>query len=343
MYTIPPKKMIIMNILDILRKYSDAEHRLTQQEIVEKLRNEYLMEVDRKTVKRNLVNLLDMGLEIDYSEVTKTVLNKKTGEYEETSICTDWYMTREFTDSELRLLIDSILFSKHIPYSQCKTLIKKLKGLSNVYFDKKVKHICNLPENQPDNKELFYTIDILDEAISQNKKVAFTYNEYGLDKKLHPRRNEEYIVNPYQMVATNGRYYLICNYDKYDNLSNYRIDRITHIRILDSIAKPMSELSEKELNLPKHMAEHIYMFAGENVRAKFKAKKYIIDQVIDWFGKDFDVKEENEEECIITVTVNKEAFFWWSMQYGPHIEVLEPLEIRQRLKEAIEDMMKKYK
>ena len=70
-----------------------------------------------------------MGFEIDYSEVTKTVRNKKTGEDEETSICTDWYMTREFTDSELRLLIGRILFSKHIPYSQCTTLIEKLKGL----------------------------------------------------------------------------------------------------------------------------------------------------------------------------------------------------------------------
>ena len=100
--------------------------------------------------------------------------------------------------------------------------------------------------------------------------------EYGADKKLHPKRDREYIINPYQMVATNGRYYLICNYDKYDNLSNYRVERITKIRILDEPIKPIRELKEGEINLPKHMAEHIYMFAGESVRAKFKAKNYII-------------------------------------------------------------------
>lgn len=329
--------MIIINILEILKKYSDMDHRLTQADIMEKLKKEYYMDVDRKTVKRNLMNLLDLDCGIEYTEISK---KDKNGE--ESFICTDWYMTREFDDSELRLLIDSILFSKHIPYYQCKKLIAKLKGLSNIYFDKKVKHICNLPENQPENKELFYTIDILDEAISQNKKVSFIYNTYGADKKLHPKRDEKYIVNPYQMVATNGRYYLICNYDKYDNLSNYRVDRITRIEILEDSIKPLKDVKEGEINLPKHMAEHIYMFAGESVRAKFKAKNYIIDQVIDWYGIEADIKVINDEECMITVSVNKEAFFCWAMQYGLHIEVTEPLDIRNRIKQGLEEIIQKY-
>ena len=72
------------------------------------------------------------------------------------------------------------------------------------------------------------------------------------------------------MAATNGRYYLICNYDKYDTLSNYRIDRITGIKMLDENRKPVRELKEREINLPKHMAEHLYMFAGESIHAKFQ-------------------------------------------------------------------------
>ena len=337
MYTIPPKKMIIINILDILKKYSDMDHRLTQQDIVEILKKEYFMDVDRKTVKRNLMNLLDLDCGIDYTEIFRTDENGR-----ETSICTDWYMMRDFDDSELRLLIDSLLFSKHIPYSQCKRLIGKLKGLSNVYFDKKVQHICNLPENQPDNKELFYTIDVLDDAISKNKKVSFTYNSYGADKKLHPKRDEEYVVNPYQMVATNGRYYLICNYDKYNNLSNYRVDHITNIKMLDEPVKPISKVSAEGLNLPKHMAEHLYMFAGESIRAEFKAKNYIIDQVIDWFGMDAKITSLNDEECRVEVKVNKEAFFYWALQYGLHIEVLEPSYMRQRIIEAIKKMENMY-
>lgn len=338
MYTIPPKKMVIINILDILKKYTDMDHRLTQAEIVDILKKEYCMEVDRKTVKRNLLNLLDLDYGIDYTEVARS-----DGKGNDATICTDWYIQREFTDAELRLLIDSLLFSKNTSYKQCKELIEKLKRLSNIHFDKKVSHICNLPDNQPRNKEVFFTIDMLDEAIGQNKKVSFTYNVYGIDKKLHAKREEKYIVNPYQMVATNGKYYLICNYDKYDNLSNYRVDKITDIKILDEKRKPIKDTKEGELNLPKHMAEHIYMFAGESINAKFKVKNYLIDQLIDWYGEDITLKPSSDDECIASVKVNKEAFFCWAMQYGLHIEVLEPTDMRQRVKDATKYMWEKYK
>ncbi len=337
MYTIPPKKMVTINILNILKKYSDTDHRLTQHDIMDLLKKEYHMDVDRKTVKRNLMSLLDLDCGIDYTEI-----ERKDENGNENSICTDWYMVREFDDSELRLLIDSLLFSKHIPHSQCKTLIKKLKGLSNIYFDKKVRHICNLPENVPENKELFYTIDVLDEAITNNKKVAFVYNSYGIDKKLHPKREKEYIVNPYQMVATNGRYYLICNYDKYDELANYRVDRITGIRVLEENRKSIEQVAGGELDLPKHMAEHLYMFAGESIRVKFRAKTYLVDQIIDWYGKDINILQTGEDECITEVMVNKEAFFYWALQYGPHIELLEPLDMRERIAEAVKKMCEKY-
>ena len=67
MYTAQPKKMLIMNILDILKKYTDENHRLSQKEIADILKSEYDMTVDRKAVKRNLMNLIDFGYEIEYS------------------------------------------------------------------------------------------------------------------------------------------------------------------------------------------------------------------------------------------------------------------------------------
>jgi len=213
MYVKQPKKMLIINILDILRKYTDADHRLSQKEILEILETEYGMKADRKAVKRNLMNLVEFGYDLEYSE---SIRKNKQGEEE--VVFTDWYLEREFTDPELRLLIDSLLFSKHIPYSQCKDLIEKIEGLSNRYFRSKVKHICNLPIDMPENKELFYTIETLDEAIEKTRQVEFLYCDYGIDKQLHPRSDHtgaprRYLVNPYQMVATNGKYYLIGNFE----------------------------------------------------------------------------------------------------------------------------------
>lgn len=66
METIQPKKLLILYILDILQKYTDAEHTLTQNEIVEILAKEYNMKADRKSVKRNLMNLAEMDFNIQY-------------------------------------------------------------------------------------------------------------------------------------------------------------------------------------------------------------------------------------------------------------------------------------
>ena len=114
MHTVPPKKMLILNILEILKKHSDENHRLSQKEIGEILKRDYFTEVDRKAIKRNLMNLIDFGYDIEFTE-TKRI--NKNGEEE--VIYSDWYLNRDFTDAELRLLIDSLLFSKHIPYNQC--------------------------------------------------------------------------------------------------------------------------------------------------------------------------------------------------------------------------------
>ncbi len=334
MYTKQPKKLLIMNILDILKRYTDENHRLSQKEIIELLKNEYDMQADRKSIKRNLMNLIDFGYDIEYSESIRV---NKNGEEE--IIYTDWYLNRDFSDAELRLLIDSLLFSKHIPYSQCKELIEKLSGLSNIYFDAKVNHIRTLIENMPQNKELFYTIEILDEAISKGKKVAFTYNFYDVDKKLHPRRKEKYIVNPYQIAATNGRYYLIGNYDKYDDISNYRIDRITNIELLDEKTKP----KPRDWTLPKHMAEHIYMFSGESESVVFRAKRYIVSDIIDWFGTEVTFTDATEDEVIARVNVNLSAMRLWAVQYAKHVEIICPVSLREEVISDLKEAAGNYK
>ena len=206
-----------------------------------------------------------------------------------------------------------------------------------------------MPENMPQNKELFLTIEVLDEAISRGRQVAFRYNDMGTDKKRYPRKNSEgnpreYIVNPYQMVATNGRYYLVCNYDKYDNAANYRLDRITDIRLLDTPVKPMKKVDglQNGLDFPKHMAEHIYMFADKTERVTFRAKKYIVTEIIDWFGKDVRFSNETEDEVTAEVRVSKMAMKFWAMQYGEHITVTAPESLVNDIKNALQKAVEKY-
>ena len=344
MYIKQPKKLLIMNILDILQRYSDADHRLSQKDIADILQTEYEMVADRKSIKRNLMNLIDFGYNLEFSE---SVRRNKDGEEE--IIYTDWYLERDFSDAELRLLIDSLLFSKHIPYSQCKELIEKIEDLSNRYFKSKVRHVCNLPVDNPQNAELFYTIEVLDEAIEKKLQVIFHYGDYGTDKKMHLRKSKdgkprEYLVNPYQMVATNGRYYLIANIERHSNVSHYRIDHIRDIEITDMSAKPQQKVEglKNGLNLPKHMAEHVYMFSGESQRVTLRTTPGMAGELIDWFGNGVTFSDETENSVIAHVTANLQAMRFWALQYATCVTVLAPQSLVDTVKEDLIHAIKEY-
>lgn len=351
MYETQPKKLIIMNILDILRRYTDADHRLSQKEIAEILQKKYHMKADRKAIKRNLMNLIDFGYEIEYSETLRMMPNSQTGEMEETYILSDFYLKREFDDSELRLIIDSLISSKQIPYNQCKRLLGKIEGLSSIYFHSRVKHIALLPDDRTDNKQIFLNIELLDEAISAGKKVVFKYAEYGTDKKMHPKKRpdgteREYIVSPYQMAIKEGKYYLICNYDKYNDISNYRIDRIRELQILDEPVKPFQTLhgaNGQRLNLAEYMKEHIYMFSSDGVRVKFHITRPMISDVIDMFGKDITFSDENDDCVTVTAYTNEMSMEQFAKAFSPDVIVLEPAELADKVRNIMEETVRKYK
>lgn len=351
MYVKQPKRLLVMNILDILNRYTDENHRLSQKEISDILKREYGMHADRKAIRRNLLNLIDCGYPIEYSETVRMIPNKTTGALEESYILSDFYLERNFTDGELRLLIDSLLFSKHIPYSQCKELVGKLEGLSNIYFSSRIKHIARMPDDKANNKQIFLNIELLDEAISLSRKVSFHYLEYGTDKKLHKKMRpdgtvREYIISPYQMAAKEGKYYLICNYDKYDDISNYRIDRIADIKILDEQAKPFEKLkwsNGRTLDLVEYMRAHPYMCSSENVHVKFRISRAMISDIIDMFGSDVRFSDEDESGVTVSTVTNEMAVEQFAKNFSPNVVVLEPRELRNRLKDNLEKSLKFYK
>ncbi len=348
------KKTLILNILDILRRYSDVDHRLSQKQISDILKKEYCMKADRKSVKRNLSELCSLGYDIEFNEIKRRVpvTDSQTGKtsYTENSIITDYYLNREFSDPELRLLIDGLLFSNHIPFANRKELTEKLESLSSVYFKSKVRHIAALPKTEHLNKQFLYTVDVLAEAIEKKRQVSFHYCEYSTDKKLHRRRRtdgslREYTVNPYQMASKEGKYYLICNYDKYNDISNYRIDRIADVRLLDNPAKPFEVLDgagDTALDLHKYMTEHIYMYSSGNVRVGLEIPAVMISDVIDMFGTDITFGEQSEGRVTVSALVNEQSALQFAKSYAPDVIIISPESLRQKLTEDIEKTLKIY-
>ena len=155
-----------------------------------------------------------------------------------------------------------------------------------------------------------------------------------------------YIINPYQLVTKEGKYYLICNYNKYDTVSNYRVDRMTDMEILPERVKPFNTLISSDgrpLDLKEYMEKHIYMFAGENIRAVFRADKFMLSDIIDVFGKDVRFSDESDTHITVTADVNELAMEQFAKAYTPYIEIIKPVALREKMIYNLSAGLEKYK
>ena len=326
MDSLEPKKLALIRIWQILHNYSDCSHPLTQDMIVEILNRDYGIDIERKAVSRNLSLLKEAGIEIG---------SCRAGNY---------LKTREFEDSELKLLIDGVLCSRHIAPHHSSDLIEKLCRLSNRYFRSHVKNVYSVGDwNKTENKALFYNIEMVDTAIEEGQQLQYDYNKYGVDKKLHKSSFQR--VTPYQLILHNQRYYLMAYSSYWGNMVFHRLDRISNIRLYDKPAHPIREIPgyEHGIDYKKIASTMPYMYADHPERVKFLAAVDIIDQVIDWFGQDVTIENtDDENQILVTIQVSPSAMEHWAMQYLNYVEVLAPKYLRERITDKLQTGIEKY-
>lgn len=316
------KGLIDVYILEILEKHAGGNRKLTQKQILHYLEEEYRLPVTRKTLSGYLSELRNEGYIQGQRGLCKTAI---------------------FDDHELRLLIDGVLFGQHIPQEDANRLIEKLRNISYDSMKNRVRHICYLEEiNRTHNENLYEMIDLIDEAIGRNRKIEITPCTYGVDGKLYDK--EKVVVDPYYLVTEKNHYYLVCYAGRNEDLENRRVDRISHIKILREVRKPITELKKytKGFDLAVYMREHIYMFSGDSCPVLLKIKKQNISDFIDWYGTKYSVAEQDEEFITIRIRVNENAVYYWALQYGSVAEILKPETLRRRLRDGLQEMLERY-
>ena len=320
------KKLALLRILQILHKYSDLQHPLTQEKIAYYLDSEYGIVIERKAISRNISLLMDADVEIGH--------------------CRDGYYleTREFEDTELKLLVDSVLCNQNITAKHSADLIEKLCKLSNKYFRSHVKNIHTVKDwIKSDNSALFFNIEVIDMAINEGKQVQYDYNKYGKDKKLHKSSFQR--ATPYQLILHNQRYYLMGYSEYWGNMIFHRLDRITNIKIYDAPAYPLKKVPgyESGIDYKQISTTMPYLHSDKPERVEMLADAWVIDQVVDWFGKDLAVRETDDpEKIIISLWANPYAMSLWALQYVNYIEVISPAHLRTKIREFLKSGLDKY-
>ena len=200
-------------IAKILLERTDEDHALTTNELIDILEREYHISAHRTTVGDDIQVLAQAGLDVD---MIKSTQNKYR------------VLSRTFDLAEIKLLIDAVESSKFITEKKSESLIKKLQKQASIHSaDTLKRNLKACSRFKPDNEEVFYIADTVNEAINAGKKIAFQYYDYNAQKeKTLKNGGQEYIFSPYYMVWDGDCYYMVGYSEKHQNIGNFRMDRI---------------------------------------------------------------------------------------------------------------------
>lgn len=312
------EKAITICLLEVLREYSDESHILSMSDITSKINQLYGLNPDRRTIYSSLETLAELGYDVSFY--------KENGK--------GYYIRdRQLEASEAHLLSDAVCSFPFISEKQTAQLLKKIHSFVSVHERRNIKNLTVIRANQKTiNKQVFFNIEMLDEAIEKRVKVTFDYFDYGVDKQLHKRREKKYKVNPYGMVYSNEHYYLVCVMSRQDRVSMYRLDRIQNIEITDI------PLDERESGFDPHVAvkNAVYAFTGQAETIELLVERKVLNDVIDKFGINLITSEENDGRIRVIVNASRMGMKYWALQYLENAEVVAPQDLRDEIMRTIE-------
>ncbi|MBQ1476645.1 MAG: WYL domain-containing protein [Erysipelotrichaceae bacterium] len=318
------KKQNVLALLDILRRYSDQDHILSAKEIREILERDYGMTMERRTLYANIENLIESGYPVSNYE------DNGRGYFLE---------ERSLEKAEVLLLCNAIHSSHFISQKQSDQLIKKLLSFLSKYQQKEYRDKVYMPNSQKtDNHELLYNIETVSEAIRDRKAIQFIYCHYDKNKKLVPKRENVYEVEPRYIVYSESRAYMVSTSRNHEGFAHYRLDKMKKAVILEEKARPLS----KDSDAYEYAKNKLFMYSGEMERVLFRCRESIMDQMIDLFGSEVRVEAEDGDSFLMSVRTSRTGAKYLAQQYLDSMEILEPEDLREEFKETIKDLLKRY-
>ena len=318
------KSQRIFLILDILKRKTNDTTGIKIKEIRDILEIEENLQVSRRTITTDILFL---------QESMKQPILKKMGAHNTAY----YYFISGLKNNEVRILLDSLGANKFISDKDKKKLANNLLSLVAEEDQKKLRHMVKTNSIAEDGEDILYTLQKVQEAIEEERFVAFEYGKYGMDKKLH-FIGKSYKVVPKEVYYFNDRYYLIAY--KGEELRNFRIDRILRIRVEEF------HYQIGKIDLEKYDLIHFDMFGAEEVEViQLRVNNYLLDSIIERFGKKVNVQKElNNSECFILtekVGINQ-GLIRWILKQGKGIKVLSPERLKNRVINEINQMIELY-
>jgi predicted DNA-binding transcriptional regulator YafY len=289
------------------------------------LQNRHDIRCERKTIYSDIAALQEYGMDI------QSIPGKNGGYY---------IASRNFELPELKLLIDAVQSSRYLTEKKSRELIEKLCTQCNEHDSKLLRrNVLVSGRVKTMNETIYYNVDAIQEAISQNRQITFRYFDWDFGGK-RKYRDKTYKASPYGLCQDNENCYLLAWSERY-GVTHYRVDRMDKITVTDEKRIPCPELTGKALN--EHAERHFQMFSGEQTNVKLRFHRSLLNVVIDRFGKDTMLIPDGEDHFVFTVQVAVSPMFLsWVIGFGSKAKVLFPQSVAEECKQLCLETLSQY-
>ncbi|MBQ4340251.1 MAG: WYL domain-containing protein [Firmicutes bacterium] len=313
-------KLRPLYLAKILYEQTDEEHYLTTSQLIQILDDTYGVKAHRQTIKSEIELLRRFGFEIEEVKSTQNRYN---------------LFGRKFDVPELKLLIDAVESSKFITAGKSKELVDKLSSLGGIYVESELKRNVSCESRiKLGNERIYIIIDAINEAINQNKKIAFQYFQYNANKeKVLKRNGEEYVFTPLHLVWNGDCYYMIGVYDDRSHIASFRVDRIAKRPV---ILEEQGTAMPEDFDVDEYINTTFRMFNSDHRNVELICDNDVMDSIIDRFGEDVSVftRDESTFRIIVNVAVSH-IFFSWIFGFGGKVKIVSPQEVKDMYREMI--------
>ena len=310
----------ILYLLRILEQYTDEEHPLTTKQLIDKLQDEYGISAHRTTLTKDIAALQEFGVDI-------VTVHSTQSKY--------FIGSRKFELPELKLLIDAVESSRFITSKKSESLIKKIHTLTSQGQVSKLKRNNYVIDRiKPDNEQIYYIVDTINDAINEGRQISFQYYDYsGLKKKILKNKGEIYKLSPYKLLWSGDYYYVLGFSEKKGKVINFRVDRIVSTpTILSDNAVQMPE----NFDLENFTKEVFFMYPGNEAVVELRCDNSLMKTMIDRFGEDVKTLAYDMTSFKLIVEVSASpTFFGWIFGFEGKVQILGPENIKEQYKQMI--------
>ena len=208
--TNPDKAIYPIAIYEFIRTNSDETKHLTIKDIVQHLRT-YSAGIDERNIKRTVCRRIDDILLYDENVHVITKNGEEDYKPAETNHgeIMEIYYDQPFSATDVRIMSDAVIYSKHLKNKERKELLGKISELRPSHSNRWFKNALQDSTDQTKlESDLFRNLEYIGQAIEEKKCIRFDNMVYGADKRLHLAKSVRGF-SPYKIYIDNDTYYVI--------------------------------------------------------------------------------------------------------------------------------------